>query len=181
MVSRIRIARALAAALTFVTATFHLLWGLPRALIYLQGLSALLDAGLPPDPRPFFFVAFAAVLLAGPLLVTRGYVSIRRAYQWGLVLMVASFLAWVGWHKTGHGAFLVDAPRPAPTGHSHGGVLVTIYDHYVTTPTEGLIKSVELLAGATLGWLLWRDPAASDDNGANVDGTHSTRATTGND
>ena len=144
-------------------------------LVYLQGLSSLTSQGLLPDPRPFLFVAFAIVLLAGPYLVTRGHLSIRRAYVAGLALVLLSFAAWVVWHETGHGAFLRGIPAPETTGHSHGGVLYTIYDHYVTTPTEGIVKSVELLAAGLFVWLLRVDPeanrtAATDDG--SVDDTH---------
>lgn len=169
---RVRVARAVVAALVFITASYHLWWGFPRSLIYLRGLSSLAGRGLVPDPRPFLFVAFAVALLVGPYLVTREYVRLARAYQVGAVLMVLSVLAWIFWHETGHGAFLIDAPAPEPAGHSHGTVLHTIYDHYVTTPLEGVIKTTELTAAALFGWLLRNDPAVAestaDDN--SVDG-----------
>jgi len=165
MERRVTVARAVAAGLVFVTASYHLWWGFPRSIIYLQGFDSLLTSGIPPDPRPFLFVAFAAALLAGPYLVTRDVVSLRRAYQLGVLLMGLSILAWIGWHETGHGAFLTGAPAPEPAGHSHGGVLYTIYDHYVTTPTEGVIKTTELLAASLFGWLLWRDPAVKETAG----------------
>jgi len=162
MERRVTVARAVAAGLVFVTASYHLWWGFPRSLIYLQGLDSLLSQGLPPDPRPFLFVGFAAVLLAGPYLVTRDVLSLRRAYQLGIVLMTLSILTWIGWHETGHGAVLTGAPAPEADSHGHGGVLYTIYDHYVTTPTEGVIKTTELLAATLFGWLRWRDPAVNE-------------------
>jgi len=64
----VRVLRGVAAAVVFATAAFHLWWGLPRSIIYAQALGELTASGLPPDPRPFLFVAFAAVLLAGPYL-----------------------------------------------------------------------------------------------------------------
>lgn len=165
----VRLARPVVAGLVFVTAAYHLWWGFPRTLIYLQGLGTLSRQGLIPDPRPFLFVAFALVLLVGPYLVTREYVSIRRAYQAGIALMILSFFAWIAWHETGHGAFLTGTPAPDSGGHSHGNVLVTIYDHYVTTPIEGVVKSVELLAAGLFGWLLRSDPAASGAEESAVD------------
>jgi len=156
----VKIARALVAGLVFVTAAFHLWWGFPRTIVYLQGLGAITSQGIVPDPRPFLFVAFGVVLLLGPYLVTRDVISLRRAYLAGVSLMLLSFAFWVFWHETGHGAFLTGTAAPTSEGHTHGGVLYTIYDHYVTTPTEGIIKSVELLAAGLFVWLFRNDPDA---------------------
>ncbi|WP_284010143.1 hypothetical protein [Haloarcula pelagica] len=159
--------RATAAALVFVTAAFHLWWGLPRSIIYLQAAEGFLLRGLPPDPRPFFFVAFAAILLAGPYLVTRRYVSLRNGYLAGMVLLAGSIGAWVFWHATGHGAFLVngfDAPGGG-AGHHGGSLLLLIADHFVTEPVESAIKTVEFLGVAAFVTLLWRDPAIIPDRG----------------
>ena len=156
----VRAARALVAALVFVTAAYHLWWGFPRSIIYGRALGSCLSRGVAPDPRPFFFVAYALALLSGPYLVTRDVVSLRRAYQLGLLAMLLGFLGWVFWHQTGHGAFLTDAPAPNTGGHGHGGVFQTIADHYVVEPVEGVIKSVELLAAALFALLLRTDPDA---------------------
>lgn len=172
----VRLARPVVAGLVFVTAAYHLWWGFPRMLVYLQGLGTLASRGVVPDPRPFLFVAFAGVLLAGPYLVTRDYFSVRRAYQAGLALMLLSFVAWVVWHETGHGAFITGLPAPEPEGHSHGNVLFTIYDHYVTTPIEGVVKTVELLAAGLFGWLLRSDPAADGSGVAEAESTAHDRA-----
>ncbi len=153
-----RILRAVAAALVFVTAAYHLWWGFPRSLIYLQALGG----GLPPDPRPFLFVALALVLLAGPYLVTRNVVTLRNAYIGGTLLLVGSIAAWVTWHATGHGAFLFDglaAPASGDGGHSHGSTALLILDHFNTEPTEAAIKLVETAAVAIFVTLLWKDPA----------------------
>lgn len=158
----VRAARAVAAALVFVTAAYHLVWGFPRSLIYGRALLDLAARGVPPDPRPFLFVAYAVALLAGPYLVTREKLSLRRAYQLGFLVMVLSFLGWVFWHETGHGAFLTGASAPSAGGHghSHGGVLQTIANHYVVEPVEGVIKSVELGAAALFALLLRFDTDA---------------------
>jgi len=155
----VRAARAAVAALVFVTAAYHLWWGFPRSLIYGTALLDLASRGLPPDPRPFLFVALALALLSGPYLVIHDRLSLRRAYQLGLVLMVLSVLGWVFWHETGHGAFLTGSAVPgAGGGHSHGGgVLGTIAEHYVVEAVEGLIKSVELAAAALFAFLLRYD------------------------
>lgn len=158
----VRAAQATVAALVFVTAAFHLWWGLPRSLIYGRALVSLASRGLPPDPRPFLFVAYAVALFAGPYLVTRDVISLRRAYQFGLIAMILGFLGWVFWHETGHGAFLTGLPAPETggDGHSHGGVLQTILSHYVVEPVEGVVKTVELLAAGLFAILLRVDADA---------------------
>lgn len=154
----VRVLRAVAAALVFVTAAYHLWWGFPRSLIYAQAFGT----GIPPDPRPFLFVALALALLSGPYLVTRNIVSLRYAYVGGTVLLVGSIAAWVAWHATGHGAFLVDglsAPGSGGDGHSHGSTALLVLDHFNTEPIEAAIKTIELGAVAIFVTLLWKDPA----------------------
>lgn len=159
----VRSARALAAGLVFVTAAYHLYWGLPRSLVYGRAMGTFISSGLPPDPRPFLFVAYAVALLGGPYLVTREVVSLRRAYQLGLVAVCLSVLAWVVWHQVGVDEILTGTGVRG--GHSHEtGVLRTVVDHYVAEPVEGAIKSVELLAAALFAFLLRADPAVQ--NGA---------------
>ena len=158
----VRILRALAAALVFATAAFHLWWGLPRSIIYLQAAETWLGQGLPPDPRPFLFLVLAALLLAGPYLVTRKVIGLRDAYMAGTLLLVGSIAAWVFWHATGHGAFLVDgvsAPTLSETGHHGGSTVALILDHFVVEPVEGAVKLIELGAVAIFVTLLWTDPA----------------------
>ena len=160
----VRAARVAVAALVFVTAAYHLWWGVPRSIVYGRALGSFLSRGLPPDPRPFLFVAYGIALLAGPYLVAWDVVSLRRAYQLGLLAMVLSVLGWVFWHETGHGAFLTGAPAPNAGGHSHdGGVLATVVEHYVVEPVEGVIKSVELVAAALFALLLRTDRSATTD------------------
>jgi len=154
----VTVLRVVAAALVFITAAYHLWWGFPRSLIYL----AALGGGVPPDPRPFLFVALAALLLAGPYLVTRDIVSLRNAYIGGTVLLVGSIAAWVFWHATGHGALLVDgfvAPDSGGGGHSHGSTVFLVLDHFNTEPIEAAIKTIEAVAVALFVTLLWKDPA----------------------
>ncbi|WP_277540292.1 hypothetical protein [Haloarcula laminariae] len=154
-----RILRGVAAALVFVTAAYHLWWGFPRSLVYLNAFGT----GVPPDPRPFLFVALGAVLLAGPYLVSFDVVSLRTAYAGAALLLVGSIAAWVTWHATGHGAFLVDG-FSAPTsggGHSHGerNTVLLILDHFNTEPVEAAIKLVETAAVAIFLALFRMDPA----------------------
>jgi len=158
----VRILRAVAAALVFVTAAYHLWWGFPRSIVYLSAFGT----GIPPDPRPFLFVALGVCLLAGPYLVSFDVVSLRTAYLGGALLLVGSIAAWVTWHATGHGAFLVDgfsAPASGGGGHSHGdqNTVLLILDHFNTEPVEAAIKLVETAAAAIFATLLRTDPAAT--------------------
>lgn len=151
--------RALAGTLVFATAAYHLAWGLPRALIYLEGVGFYLAEGTLPDVRPFFFVVFALALLAGPYLVTRDVITLKRGYQLGVAAMALSILAWATWHLTDHAAFLYPTSPSEVVGTTHTGVVQTIVDHYVTEPVEGAIKTIELGAAMAFG-ALWRwDPA----------------------
>ena len=153
-----RIFRAVAAALVFVTAAYHLWWGFPRSLVYLNAFGM----GFPPDPRPFLFVGLGAILLAGPYLVSFDVVSLRTAYAGAALLLVGSIAAWVTWHATGHGAFLTGGPAPASGGgHSHGSqnTVLLVLSHFDTEPIEGAIKLVETAAVVLFLALLRMDPA----------------------
>ncbi|WP_324663208.1 hypothetical protein [Haloarcula sediminis] len=154
-----RILRGVALALVFVTAAYHLWWGFPRSLVYLNAFGT----GVPPDPRPFLFVALGAVLLAGPYLVTFDVVSLRTAYAGAALVLVGSIAAWVFWHATGHGAFLADGfSAPASGGgHSHGeqNTVLLILSHFDTEPVEGAIKLVETAAVVIFAALFRVDPA----------------------
>ena len=162
-----RVLRGAAAALVFATAAYHLWWGLPRSLIYLQAIESLTGRGLPPDPRPFLFVAMAALLFTGPYLVTRRVIGLRDAYIAGTVVLLASIAAWVFWHTTGHGAIFVDgfsAPSAGGGGHNHDtGTIALVLDHFVVEPVEGVIKIIEMSAIAIFVTLLWKDPAIIPD------------------
>ena len=168
----VRILRAAAAALVFVTAAYHLWWGFPRSLVYLSAFGT----GVPPDPRPFLFVALGAVLLAGPYLISFDLVSLRTAYAGAALLLVGSIAAWVTWHATGHGAFLVDgfsAPASGGGGHSHGNqnVVLLVLDHFNTEPVEAAIKVVETAAAAIFVTLLRADPAVATQAETTADQT----------
>lgn len=161
--------RALGAVLVLATAAYHLQWGIPRALIYTQAIGLYLSQGTLPDVRPFLFILFGIALLAGPYLVTRDVVSLRRGYQLGMLAMVLSILAWATWHLTGHAAFLYQTDVQAAGEASHAGVVQTLVDHYVQEPVEGAIKTIELGAAMAFGALLRWDPAVRDDGDGSVD------------
>ena len=167
-----RIFRAVAAALVFITAAYHLWWGFPRSLVYL----AAFGTGVPPDPRPFLFVALGLVLLAGPYLISFDVVSLRTAYAGATLLLVGSIAAWITWHATGHGALFVEgfSAPDSGGGHTHGSqnTVLLILSHFDTEPVEGAIKLVETAAVILFVTLLGRDPALArpdqpEQSGAN--------------
>lgn len=160
---RVTVLRVVAGALVFATAAFHLLWGLPRAIVYLQGLAFLLDRGVLPDPRPFLFVVYALALFAGPYLVTRDVVTLRRGYQLGAAVMLLAIGAWAIWHLTDHFAFLFPGNAVESAAADHTGIVATVVDHYIAKPTEGAVKTVELGASMAFGALLRWDPAVRRD------------------
>jgi len=155
-----RTLRRVAAALVFATAAFHLWWGVPRSIVYLMALDSY-AGGVVPDPRPFLFVGLGVVLLAGPYLISFDVVSLRQAYVGGALLLVASIVAWVAWHATGHGAFLTGASAAGASegGHSHGNTAVLVLDHFDTEPLESAIKTIEFAAVVIFATLLRSDPA----------------------
>ncbi|WP_254280037.1 hypothetical protein [Haloarcula marina] len=162
--------RVAAAALVFSTAAFHLWWGLPRSIVYFQAYGLSPAGGIVPDPRPYLFVVFAVLLLSGPYLVTRRVVSLRTAYLAGMTLLTLSIAAWVFWHATDHGAFLMGGTETASAstgGHTHGGqsTVFLILDHFDTEPVESAIKTIEALGVAIFVTLLWRDPAILPGDG----------------
>lgn len=157
--------RVVAAALVFATAAYHLAWGLPRALIYLEGIGFLLSQGNLPDIRPFLFVVFALLLFAGPYLVTRDVVSLRRGYQLGIAVLGLSIATWMAWHLTDHAAFLyANRATTATAGTTHAGVVETVVGHYLSAPVDATIKTIEL-GGILAFGALWRwDPAIRDSD-----------------
>jgi len=156
--------RVVAGILVLVTAGFHLLWGLPRSIVYFQGLGFLLERGVLPDPRPFLFVVYGLALLAGPYLVTRDVVTLRRGYQLGAAAMLLAIAAWATWHLTDHFAFLFPGNAVEDGGVAHAGVVRTLVEHYTGNPIEGALKTIELGGAMAFGALLRWDPAVRDED-----------------
>lgn len=128
-------------------------------------------------PRTILFTLYGVAVFGGILAAAHGDLTLRHAYELGLVAMALSVLAWVGWHTVlDHGAVLGAAPGSQQTGHTHGGVLGTLYSHYLEpllavvgaagsdTPGSGRLllsivsKTLELIALVVLGVLLRGDP-----------------------
>lgn len=159
---RVTVLRVVAGALVFATAAYHLLWGFPRALVYLQATGMYIESGVLPDPRPFFFVVYGLALFAGPYLVTRDVISLRRAYHLGAAVMVLGIAAWMVWHLTDHFAFLFPGTAPEAADASHTGIVTTLVDHYTGEPIEGALKTVEFTAALAFGALLRWDRSIRD-------------------
>ena len=132
--------------LALVAGGLHLVWGLPRALVY-----AL--AGTYPDPRPFLFVASAVAVAAAAVWLARG--GPRRPLLGTLAAVVAAYLlGYAGWHLGSHGGALF----PGLTPLRHGGsVVATLLDHLgadafvlVTTVVE-VAALAALLASLAMG------------------------------
>jgi len=128
-------------------------------------------------PRGPLFVGSALALLGGIVATARGRLDRRTAYQLGVLAMVGYLGGWVAWHTVLDHGFALSGGAPEATAHSHGGLLATLYSHYVAplaatvgaaTSTGGSARTLlgivsvtlELLAVVLLGLLLRYDPAA---------------------
>lgn len=128
-------------------------------------------------PRAPLFVGSALVLLGGVVATAYGRIDRRTAYQLGVLAMVGYLGGWVTWHTVLNHGFALSGSTPQTTTHSHGGLLATLYSHYVAplaatvgaaTSTGGSARTLlgivsvtlELLAVALLALLLRYDPAA---------------------
>lgn len=130
-------------------------------------------------PRGPLFVLSALALLGGIVAAARGRLDRRTAYQLGILAMVGYLGGWVAWHTALDHGFALAGGAPETTAHSHGGLLDTLYSHYVAplaatvgaaTSTGGSARTLlgivsvtlELLAIGLLALLLRYDPAARD-------------------
>lgn len=132
--------------LALLAAALHLLWGVPRALVYLR-------VGRFPDPRPFLFVASAVAVAAAAVWLARG--GPRRPLLAGLAAMMAVYLlgyAW--WHLGSHGGGLFPGLTPLRHDTNPAALLV---DH-LANDLFGLVTVLAELGalGALAGALLAR-------------------------
>jgi hypothetical protein len=104
--------------LAVLAAALHLLWGVPRGLVYLR-------VGRYPDPRPFLFVASALAVAAAAVWLARG--GPRRPLLAGLAtMMVVYLLGYAWWHLGSHGGGLF--PALTPLQHDANPVVLFV-DH----------------------------------------------------
>lgn len=182
--ARVRKLRFLALQLVGAVAVIHLVVGLGWLVSFAaQGLLVeYLTRQLPRHPRAFLFLVSGIAVLAGIVATARGHVPYRLAYGLAVVTMLTYTVGWVAWHTVlDHGVAL--GGGAAETGHSHGGLLATLYSHYVEPlvatvlqsaggrPGSGRVllgvvsKTLELAAVAVLLALLRVDPRARSGAG----------------
>lgn len=130
-------------------------------------------------PRPLLFILSALAILGGVAAAGRGRIDRRTAYQLGILAMAGYVLGWVAWHTVLDHGFVLAGGGAEAVPHSHGGLLDTLYSHYVepllatvgaaTGPGGsartllGIVSvTLELLAVALLILLLRVDPAARE-------------------
>lgn len=130
--------------MALVAGGLHLVWGLPRVLIYLR-------AGTIPDPRPFLFVASAVAIAGAAFWLARG--GPRRPLLGGVsVVLVTYLLGYAGWHLGSHGGALF--PGLTPLRHE-GSAVTTLAEHLATDAFVLLTTAVELVALAALLAAIW--------------------------
>lgn len=171
------------AVIHFVVATEQLVRFAANGL-----LGAYLTGMVLAHPRALLFAVSSVAIGAGVVATARGVLPRRRAYQLGIAVLVTYLVGWVAWHTVlDHGVALSGGPTTEGDAHTHGGLLGTLYSHYVepiwavvtvsgSTPGTGrttlgvVSKSLELLGVALLAVLLRVDPEARAEPGAGWSG-----------
>lgn len=182
--ARARWLRFLALQLVGAVAVIHLAVGGVKLLEL--AANGLLDTYLTEQvftfPRTLLFTLSSLAILAGVVATGLGYLPRRTAYELGIAAMAVYLIGWVGWHTVlNHGAAIGAAPGAETTGHSHAGLLDTLYSHYLEpmlaavgaagsgTPGSGrtllgvVSKTLELAAVAVLVALLRGDPTVAGE------------------
>lgn len=125
--------------LALVAGGLHLIWGLPRALVYVR-------AGTFPDPRPFLFVASTVAVVVAAVWLARG--GPRRPLLAALVALVGTYLVgYAGWHLGSHGGALFPGLTPL---HHGGNVVLILADHLTSDAFVLVTTAVEVAALAAL-------------------------------
>jgi hypothetical protein len=177
---RVRALQFVALQVVGAVAVVHLAVGTEQlASVAASGLLAeYLSGRVLERPRGPLFVVSGLAVLVGLVAAGRGWLDRRTAYQLGIVAMVAFLGGWVAWHTVLDHGFALSG-EAATTEHSHGGLLATIYSHYVepllaavgaATTAGGSARTLlgivsvtlELVALALLVVLLRVDPAARE-------------------
>ena len=155
-------------------AVVHIVVGVAELVRFASGgllVEYLTGGQVVSQPEPWLFALSGLAILGGVLAVGLGHLGHRRAYLLGAAAMVTFLVGWLAWHSVlGHG---VGGGGPATTdGQTHRGLLDVVASHYVDplvgaftgadqpgrTTLAAVSKTLELLALALLGTLLFVDP-----------------------
>jgi hypothetical protein len=130
-------------------------------------------------PRALLFVGSSLTILVGLVAAGRGRIDRRTAYQLALLAMGTYLVGWVAWHTVLDHGFALAGGGGGTDTHVHGGLLATLYSHYVepllatvgaATDRRGSARTLlgvvsvtlELAASALLVVLLRYDPQATE-------------------
>lgn len=146
--SGVRKLRFLAVQLVGAVAVVHLVVGLTGLVeILVNGLLATyLTEFVFERPRTLLFTVSGVGILVGLVATARGHLDRRRAYLLGVAMMATYLVGWLAWHTVlNHGLALTGGPTE--TTHTHGGVLDTLFSHYV----EPLLATLGAAGSGTPG------------------------------
>ena len=159
-------------------AVVHIVVGVAELVRFASGgllVEYLTGGQVVSQPEPWLFALSGLAILGGVLAVGLGYLGHRRAYLLGAAAMVTFLVGWLAWHSVLDHA--LGGGGPATTdGQTHRGLLDVVASHYVD-PLVGAFtganqpgratlaavsKTLELLALALLGTLLFVDPRVEE-------------------
>jgi hypothetical protein len=146
--------QGLAVGLAIVVALVHMFHpsrGVGRLSLLLSADPGLLLV----QPRTIAFVATGFLLLVGASALALG-VSSRALYAAGMGLMATYVLGYVGWHLSGHGAFL---PGRESIPHSHVGPIESVIAHFAGDPLAAGALVAEVFLFLVCASLYWRHAA----------------------
>lgn len=126
--------------LALLAAALHLLWGVPRGVVYLR-------VGRFPDPRPFLFVASALAVGAAAVWLARA--GPRKPLLAGIAaMMVVYLLGYAWWHLGSHGGGLFAGLEPL---HHDVNPVRLFVAHLMNDPFVLVTVVVEVAALGAIG------------------------------
>jgi len=131
--SEARKLRFLAVQLVGAVAVVHLVVGVTGFVdILVNGLLVTyLTEFVFERPRTLLFTLSGSAILVGLFATARGRLDLRRAYLLGAAILAAYLVGWLAWHTVLDHGFALTGGGPTETTHTHGGVLATLFSHYV--------------------------------------------------
>ncbi|WP_254823666.1 hypothetical protein [Haloglomus halophilum] len=147
--SEARKLRFLAVQLVGAVAVVHLVVGLTGFIeILVNGLLVTyLTEFVFERPRTLLFTLSGSAILVGLFATARGRLDLRRAYLLGAAMLAAYLVGWLAWHTVLDHGFALTGGGPTETTHTHGGVLATLFSHYV----EPLLATLGAAGSGTPG------------------------------